>query len=554
MRMFWRVLLHAFLQGTMLAPRPAALLAALSLRMGMLPLRDAADAELLHFGRRWNTLDIPETWNTNCLALILDADKDYERRISEGVTKRPTPGAAFLSADDRKLFKTLVDYKVMEMNMHTTLSARVGWQPEKDKAAMGPMVVCKACHFPRSVTIMAPDGTCGLCDSEACDCASPEAHDAAVQANVSLTDNEKTPLAWVECAVTACRAQYVVYNTDNLRVRPKCYYCRRAGRGADDMKTPTTAPFIECTNCLSRIIWPTEYRPADLDTGAFTCAACADDGVSTIVDTSTTPAALVANNDTGWLLRNEDSKIRAPFSNRSLFHVISTAGTDGFAEKVTVLPPSSPTGPALTLRGKVIRNQDELLSELRGWIDRRRAQGAECSLCFAEHKKRDLQPACGRTGCTQRICDACRAAWYGINAPGRVLNTAALSCPFCRRLPAPRAVTPVGLHLLGDLRPAVEESGIWVHAWCFYCGFARRLVERVCARGPPADDHRWLGDDCGAEGAAGGLVIKPCPGCGTPTEKAGGCDHIECVVVGCGVFWCFLCVLFFFFCWVFFFF
>ena len=78
-REFWKILLHTVLPGTKLTPRPAALLAALSLRMGILPLRDAADAELVHF-KKWNSLNIPETWNMNCLALLLDADRDYESR------------------------------------------------------------------------------------------------------------------------------------------------------------------------------------------------------------------------------------------------------------------------------------------------------------------------------------------------------------------------------------------------------------------------------------------------------------------------------------------
>ncbi|KAK2059024.1 hypothetical protein LY76DRAFT_592723 [Colletotrichum caudatum] len=54
-RTFWKVLLHLVLPGTMLAARPAALLAALALRMGIRPLRDAADQELLCFTNKWNT-------------------------------------------------------------------------------------------------------------------------------------------------------------------------------------------------------------------------------------------------------------------------------------------------------------------------------------------------------------------------------------------------------------------------------------------------------------------------------------------------------------------
>ena len=118
-RRFWKILLHVVLPGTMLSARPASLLAALSLRMGMLPLRDAADAELLHASRTWNTLDIPETWNVNCLSLLLDADKDYEARVAAGVTTR-NADADVLSDHDRRLFRTISDYKLLELNQKVT--------------------------------------------------------------------------------------------------------------------------------------------------------------------------------------------------------------------------------------------------------------------------------------------------------------------------------------------------------------------------------------------------------------------------------------------------
>lgn len=59
---FWKILLHVVLPGTKLATRPTALLALLSIRMGMKPLLTAADSEMLNWrSNNWNTLDIPET-------------------------------------------------------------------------------------------------------------------------------------------------------------------------------------------------------------------------------------------------------------------------------------------------------------------------------------------------------------------------------------------------------------------------------------------------------------------------------------------------------------
>ncbi|GKT59890.1 dihydroxyacid dehydratase [Colletotrichum tofieldiae] len=540
-RKFWKVLLHLVLPGTMLAARPAALLAALALRMGILPLRDAAARELLCFTNKWNTLDIPETWNTNCLSLLLDADKDFERRVAEGVTQRPAPDARILLDGDARLFKTLVDYKLLELNLNTTLQAKVGWCPDKSKVAIGPIVVCKGCRFPRSVTVMGKDGICGLCPQDhSCKCiicrpAGDE--DRRLRNNVTYEDTEKTEATWVECFTPTCRAQYVVYNPDALNVRAKCYYCRHENSPASEHQI---TPCVECSRCLNRIIWPEAYRPRDLDLSSFKCYACATNRV-TVINYETSAKGLRTENGETWLLRNEGSAIEDPFNGRSLFHTISKipeAERESLAANVEIIP-SSQQPAQLTIRGKTVHNQTEIFDSLRGWVQSRRTQAGVCSLCFSSVKKRDLRRPCGRTGCHQQVCSGCLKEWYGLNARGRLINTAALCCPFCRRQPTAKTISAFGVSHIGDLNTAVTDAE-WIFGWCQDCGFARRYAERVCAAGAP-EVSGWSCDGCKEAKGAARMHVRNCPGCGTPTEKLGGCDHITCTVPGCFAHWCFFC-------------
>jgi hypothetical protein len=46
-RKFWKILLHIVVCGTLLSSRPAALLAAFSIKIGVEPLLEAADQEML---------------------------------------------------------------------------------------------------------------------------------------------------------------------------------------------------------------------------------------------------------------------------------------------------------------------------------------------------------------------------------------------------------------------------------------------------------------------------------------------------------------------------
>ncbi|KAH6695548.1 hypothetical protein F5X68DRAFT_163812 [Plectosphaerella plurivora] len=542
-RNLWKVLLHLILPGTKITLRPAALLAALSNRMGMLPLRAAADEELLSFRKHWGSRDVPETWSVSCLSLLLDADQDYERRVSEGTTTRPAPDACVLQSQDRRLFQTLVDYKMLEFNLDTTLTARVGWDPSTSKVAVGPLVTCIKCRLPRSVTIMGVDGICGLCEQRrgcACESCQPiPDQELRVRTNVSVSDNELTEMTWVECSDRACRSQYVVYNFNALRVRPKCFYCRHGSKGA---KTP----FVECSQCLSRVIWPVEYRPEGMELEEYRCTGCVS-GRATIVDCDTSARELAAENGQEWLVRDDGNVFnKTLFTGQSIFNLIQSADVETLASKVTVL--SRQDTPQLAIRGKLVQNSADVLASLANWVSRRQVESGTCSLCFSDSRKTDLRSACNRKGCLSLICNTCREGWYGLNARGKIINAAALCCPFCRRRPTPRSAPRELVHL-GGLSEAVADTA-WIYAWCSRCGFARRHMERVCANGAPQEVENWTCEACQpprllpleggvvGETVARESIMRECPGCSTMTEKASGCDHITCP---CGTHWCYQC-------------
>ena len=534
-RRFWSIVLHIVVPGTMLSARPATLVAALAIRLGMNPLIPAAEQAMLFWKARWNDIEVPETWNVNCLSLILDADKIY--RSKHGMSNDAYASEGLLLDKDRELFARLVDYKMLELNLRTTLTAQVGWTPQKTTMSIGPIVLCKTCQYPRSVTIMGLDHVCGMCLAQH---ETAEAEIKAKTTRVSKADNESAKAIWYECSTQTCRAQYVVYCVEQLNVRPKCHYCRQQGMLSDQDKHKSPAPTVECAKCLSRMIWPEEYRPRD-SISDWICVACTS-GVQTIVDAETTAGSLRDENGDTWLLRNQNGKLKAPFNGRTLFHTASTAAPlDDLVDRIYVLPGRGQEID-LVLRGKLIRNTPNVLEQLYSWITRRRTESGTCSLCFSNFKKHNLFLACGRSGCSQHICKSCLEGWYGLNGAGRIINVAALNCPFCRRRPTAKTLARygMGIHAVGNLREAVEQSGSWIYAWCTGCGHAKPYLERVCAAGAPPDLQDWTCDDCRAKKSEV-RRIQNCPSCGTPTEKRGGCDHIQCTFHGCGAHWCWFC-------------
>jgi hypothetical protein len=574
---FWKILLHVVVPGTMISARPATVLAALSIRIGLKPLFEPACAAMMFWRNKWNNLEVPETWNSSCLGLLLDADGEYRRQLTDSGTNVGEE-EGLLHRADRDLFSRLVTYQHIGSNLLTTLTAKIGWTPDKTQMPIGPIAVCRTCKFPRSVTIMAPKsgGRCGLCLVDGWK--DDEHKKKRINANVSHEDTEDTISTWTECSVRTCRAQYVCYNPGDLNVRPKCHYCRSQTHIPVDKRSNDPAPSIECTICLSKVIFPTEFR--DAASKPFTCVACQHDR-RTIVDTETNAGQLVNENGLSWLLRDDNNTIKEPFKH-SLFHTITAVGTKSFIAEIEILP-TTPQQSALTIKGKRLHNQAGLILELKSWIQRRTAERSHCSLCFSTFNKARLLPACRRRGCHQHICTGCLNGWYGLNAPGIIINTAALFCPFCRRPPAARTLAAYGkgVHAVGGLMRAVEDRGQWIYAWCYECGFARQYMERECARGALDALSQWKCETCIdsalerariAEDAARQAVaraarhdaqqriaaqrqlenaervrkelefpVKECPGCRTPTQKTAGCDHMKCSVPRCGKDWCWTC-------------
>lgn len=188
--------------------------------------------------------------------------------------------AGLLWDQDRELFRRLVDYKMLELNLDTTLHAQVAWTPHKTTMSLGPTIMCKLCQYHRSVTGMGPENICGLC------CYNRDNPNATDQANIHChtadADGEAENIYWYECSAKHCRAQYIVHEADRLNVRPKCHYCRMG----------ETAPILECSKCLNGMIRPLEYRHG-LDEATFTCVGCSQ-GRQTIIDVETTANQLRA--------------------------------------------------------------------------------------------------------------------------------------------------------------------------------------------------------------------------------------------------------------------
>ncbi|KAJ5766912.1 uncharacterized protein N7511_004528 [Penicillium nucicola] len=541
---FWKYLFHLIVPGTKLSARPAALVAALSLRMGVKPLAELAAQEVIRFKDKWNDISTPENWNIGCLTLLIDADEAHHRQQTERLCNDgpATNDTRLLNPSDKLFFERLVAFKLLESNLNSKLNAQMPWTPDKSSGPIGPLVKCRQCNFPRSVTIMGKDGSCGRCLGG--DSIQP------IEAGVSHDHTPTSNSTWVECRVVSCKAQYVVYAVKALNVSPKCHYCRT--------NSLNPAPTVKCNRCLNCMIWPKEYRPSDFDESEFLCPHCTA-GNKPTAEVQVTANQLEAENTLSWLAEDTEKPNKRAFPDTSIFQTISTMGAEGFKSRITLFP-NKDTKPSLIYKGKPIHNSLDLITNLENLVAKRKTIKTDCSLCFSSFKAGTLSPACGRTGCHQQICRSCLDGWYGLNTAGSIINTAALACPFCRRHPASNRLAKhgMGIQAVRDLALAVRDKGSLIYAWCRGCHTAKELMERSCARGAPPEVQDWACEECVGEwdrallantreGRARAEIearmntVKPCPKCETMTMRISGCGHMECSVEGCGAHWCYFC-------------
>ncbi|KZM18854.1 zinc ion binding [Ascochyta rabiei] len=286
------------------------------------------------------------------LARQVEDSRSAEHRKQVGLGGESTSGDGLFLNIDRDRFTRLLDHQYAGANLTTKLTAELGWTPRKTQVSLGPLVMCRRCKFPRSITIMAErsGGKFGIC-IEALEFDTVQHRDRAIRTNVTMTDTASTKIAWAECSIRTCRAQYVCYKIVDLNVRPKCWYCRMQTKLLPEKRSNDPAPTVQCTECLSKVIWPQEWR--QMLTRPFICTVCLD-CVKSITDVDTSVGQICRENGQDWILQNECNALKKPFR-RMLFGTITATGIYSFLKNARILPQLEPNR-VFTLNGKQIRN------------------------------------------------------------------------------------------------------------------------------------------------------------------------------------------------------
>jgi hypothetical protein len=190
------------------------------------------------------------------------------------------------------------------------------------------------------------------------------------------------------------RNTFIVLLTTLSQIRPRCHYCRNN----------TPCPSLECSRCTNRIIVPDPYRTSQ-DRRLFVCPACDNSAtkVATIISQETTTRALNNENGIAWLGFSISDDV---FEGKSAFKLMQLHGVGIFGEQ-----PAASSTLKLSLNGKKVQDPAQAFAQIERRVGRGEVELGSCALCFEEILKTKLVPACGRTGCGQKVDEGCLHEW-----------------------------------------------------------------------------------------------------------------------------------------------
>ena len=114
--------------GTLYPHRAAAITAILALVTAVPFLREPAIGLLSTYKGKWLNIEIPENISFDCARLLLSA-----------------PDGTVLTKEEKEVYEAMRRYKLIELNLDSSIDARLPWKPKKTRDVGDRKVQCKKC-------------------------------------------------------------------------------------------------------------------------------------------------------------------------------------------------------------------------------------------------------------------------------------------------------------------------------------------------------------------------------------------------------------------------
>ena len=501
---FFKLLMHTVAPSTILTTRYAAILSLHIIQCDNI-LSQYAHIFLEKIKGKWinwtrrtedNIPKIPECFSTHFLNLILD------EKLHFALTEDEIEQAFYY----KSVSDLLKFYHNLEINVKVADSTSIdGFYPDH-------FMNCKACGIDRPLSLIRADGLCGY------EPLSWTRSNTSMMIETSASNQNPNKYIQVQCYI--CKSIYARDAQAIVLGRSKCYNCRTG-------KSPS--PHVRCSVCKYNFV---QFYKTNNGLPNDKCGACYHGHKSRefqIIEHHVW-AHQVFNDCFPLLCKQLGFDIKKSIMNMPLYNALLWIDK---CEPINVAVPQH----TVFFREQRVQNVPQLWDHLLKIMSGGEIELPECSVCFESFNPTMLVPACGKKGCSQRVCINCNSNWYGKNKIGCLIYPRATMCQFCCRLPTPKTLEKIDLKLGALAYNKIQLDSTMYYGWCKQCQKPHEIAERSCIRESPIlTDY-----ECPNCINKNSLLIntKKCPQCSVLIEKISGCNHIQCTL--CNTHWCWEC-------------
>lgn len=422
-----------------------------------------------------------------------------------------------LTAKELDLFSLL--HKMHRVRQAKTLPLTLvcGFTPTKVNTVADYKRCCIKCDIRRSTSIMVGD-VCGLCIFRS------ETSEVDIEPDADEPEGDKSHM--VQCS--NCQGIYATVNPSQLKVKPKCHYCR----------VHQPSPCSICKNCKNKFVLPTSTDRHDNYICGH-CASCASND-DKCLETLEVPFQELAKQfrvfATSLGLNYEFQHLL--FDNMSFFKVWNIAGKNMIKKRSERGEDDKAIG---FWNGKRIHNFKVLLDSIEEEVYSK-PLFRTCNICFEEkHISLISNSFCGN--CNNLACNDCLFEWYSGNQKGCIYTQSMSLCAFCKCVPkysVLKKFNPAMLHIPG--RKTFDFQPNLIYGWCKVCCKLSEAGNRECGNECDLMIRNFTCEVCTSHNqdfVVDETTTKACPSCKVATFKPFGCDHMHCTM--CDTHWCWKC-------------
>jgi hypothetical protein len=434
----------------------------------------------------------------------------------------------FLSDREKLFYDNLTMLIKVTKNLNKYITVQTPYTTKnKQRQQYDHTLECKDCKKMRSFTVMHTPTQCGPCYL-VIDTTTAPIVEKMTSFNATYSDtikdlqnlptqlSDKTNLFTCE----SCKCYYSVIDPTKLNVKPKCHFCRSGQSKVTSKCVVCSNEFIDEARLLSKF--------------GDRCGQCTHTSESFEDLKITIRSIFQKSPGLLELFGISSASVGYLSSNKTLYKACTSTPPD-----VYFVPPIDEPDDQY-FWSNAYHNQQLILQILRDEINEG-ATESECLLCYNTFPLKQLKPACGN--CTHQLCEPCAKGWYSQNSPGNVVLETYSRCPFCKQMPKFDVIKNYNRILcqFNNRKHKFDPSSY--EAWCLTCGIISEFAAKECANDIPSLDGQFRCAVCKMkeDKLDPSEFQKECPGCGVMTFKAGGCNHMTCVMDGCKTHWCWKC-------------